>query len=808
MLEHLQEHNDPGKVNLPKYRRRPLELEATLYSVGAKCIEQTSAIRPLKFSKGFLVLEFIERSTFKDEIKPVGTAVPMLKSNTLALVGGFTPRRCGIATFTADVHASLISAQPGLQIDVYAMAPASLDIVFDAAVTTTIIEGERESYVNAAQQIEKSGADVVWLQHEFGLFGGPSGDMVLELVERIAVPIIITLHTVLANPSPDQMRVMRRLIAHASKLVIMSERSRDLLGGVYGADSEQIVLIPHGVPDRPFGRSAIFKSQLGFQERDVLLTFGLLSPGKGIEAVIAAMPAIIAEHPNLLYCIAGATHPNLLAVEGERYRESLKNLASSLGIEQHVHWLDAFLETDLLLNLIEATDIYVTPYTGADQSTSGTLSYALALGKAVVSTPYVHAVELLADDHGIIVPFNDSRAIATEVIGLLSDKDRLSTLQKRAYERNRDMIWPAFASRCLDVIKAVRVSVKTAPIPDAIGIDGLLRICDDTGILQHSISNVPDRAHGYCVDDNARALMLTNSLNGNSKPIRQLATTFAAFVQSSWNDDRREFRNFMGFGRNWLEEIGSEDSCGRTLWALGSTVRLASSAGIRHWAQGLFDRTVSSAETFGSPRAIGFAMLGADHVLEVDDRHKAALSILTTGADRLLTLFDNARRDGWTWFEDILAYDNPRLSEAMIRAGMRLDRYDVQECGLATLRWINNVQTAPTGHFRPVGSKSFGRPYERPRPFDQQPVEIWAAIDASSAAYDLTGDASWLTQARQAYDWFSGANDRGIAVADPQSGTSHDGINPRGLNLNEGAESVLAYQHSTIAIRDFIAKVI
>lgn len=753
------------------------------------------------------MLEFIERNTFKHEIQSVGGLKPKVKSNIIALIGGFTPRRCGIATFTADVHASLKAVQPNLQVQVYAMTSAQSAFAFDSTVTSTITEGDPQSYIDAAQEIDASGADVVWLQHEFGLFGGPAGDMVLELTDRIAAPLVITLHTVLANPSSDQKRVMLRLIAHASKLVIMSERSRDLLGSVYGADSEQIVLIPHGVPDRPFGRSTQFKSKLGFEGRDVLLTFGLLSPGKGIEAVIAAMPAIIEKHPNLLYCIAGVTHPNLVAAEGENYREKLKTLASMLSVDQHIHWLDTFLESETLLDLIEASDIYVTPYTGSEQSTSGTLSYALALGKAVVSTPYVHAVELLSDDHGIIVPFNDSEAIATEVIGLLNDKDRLSSLQKRAYNRNREMIWPAFAARSLDVINNVRVSKKKTPIPASIGIDGLLRISDDTGILQHSISNVPDRAHGYCVDDNARALMLTNKLDNDSATVRQLGTTFAAFVQSSWNEERCEFRNFMGFGRNWLEEIGSEDSCGRTLWALGSTVRLAPSAGLRHWAQGLFDRTSSSAGTFGSPRAIAFAMLGADQVLEVDGRHKVAMSIVTAGADRLLEIFKESRRENWTWFEDVLAYDNCRLSEAMIRAGMRLDCVEIHECGLDTLRWISNMQQAPSGHFRPVGSSSFGRAYERPIPFDQQPVEIWASIDAASAAYDLSGDPNWLTQAIQAYDWFSGANDRGVAVAEPISGTSHDGINPRGLNRNEGAESVLAYQHATIAITDFIAKV-
>lgn len=731
-----------------------------------------------------------------------------LARKTIALVGGFTPRRCGIATFTADVYASLKKAEPDLQIDVYAMTPAPSHINFDATVAATITEGEPQSYINAARQIDASGADIVWLQHEFGLFGGPAGDMVLELIDRIAAPLIITLHTVLANPDPDQLRVMRRLIAHASKIVIMSERSRDLLGSVYGADSKQVVLIPHGVPDRPFGRSAQFKSALGFAGRDVLLTFGLLSPGKGIEAVIAAMPAVIAEHPNLLYCIAGATHPNLLAREGEAYRMHLKALALSLGVEGHINWLDAFLDTDVLLDLIEATDIYVTPYTGADQSTSGTLSYALALGKAVVSTPYVHAIELLSDDHGIIVPFNDSPAIAAEIIGLLNDTDRLAGLQQRAYDRNRDMIWPVFATRCLDVINTARISTKSGRIPVALGVEGLLRICDDTGILQHSINTVPDRAHGYCVDDNARALMLTNRMRGNAAPCRdRLATTFAAFVQSSWNADRQEFRNFMGYARNWLEEVGSEDSCGRTLWALGDTTRNAHSSGIRNWAQGLFDRTASSATDFESPRAIAFAMLGADPILAVDAKHKAAHLILSQGADRLLALYANASRVDWKWFEDVLAYDNCRLPEAMIRAGMRLGSSDICECGMEALRWINNAQTTPSGHFRPVGSNGFGQQYEIPFPFDQQPVEIWAAIDAASAAYDLTGDASWLIHARRAYGWFSGANDRGVAVADPLTGSCHDGINPRGLNLNEGAESVLAYQHATFAIRDLINKV-
>lgn len=726
----------------------------------------------------------------------------------IALIGGFPPRRCGIATFTADIYDSLIAASPNIAVDVYAMAPSHDDSLFDGPATASIVEGDPASFRAAAMDIDRSSADVVWLQHEFGLFGGPAGDMILELVDRITAPLIVTMHTVIPDPDPAQMRVMKRLVARASKLVVMSERGRALLHSVYGAASDQIALIPHGVPDRPFGRSALFKTKFGFEGKQVLMTFGLLSPGKGIEAVITALPALIVDHPNLIYCIVGATHPNLIAREGEAYREWLRDLAQTLGVDDHIHWIDAFVETAELLDLIEAADIYVTPYPGAAQSTSGTLSYAVALGKAVVSTPYVHAIELLANDHGVLVPFNDSARIAEEIGTLLDNPDRLKALQRRAYDRGRDMIWPIFAARSLAVIDAVRVTPPQTRDGLRIGIEGLLRICDDTGILQHSIHSIPDRAHGYCVDDNARALILVNRLEDDAEPYRsRMATTFAAFVESAWNETSGEFRNFMDYRRNWLEDSGSEDSCGRTLWALGATILEGRTSGLRHWAQGLFDRTARSALGFGSPRAKAFAMLGADYALQSDPLNETAQVILSDGAERLLALYSNVQSPEWRWFETVLAYDNFRLSEAMIRAGLRLDRADVSECGLKATQWLHSQQTAPAGYFRPVGSDSFGNEREAPMPFDQQPVEAWAAIDSSAAAFDATGDAIWLVEAQRAYDWFGGANDRGVAVADPESGTCHDGINPRGLNLNEGAESVLAYQLATCAMRTLAAKI-
>jgi glycosyltransferase involved in cell wall biosynthesis len=735
---------------------------------------------------------------------------PLVSAPRIALIGGFTPRRCGIATFTADIHASFTSAFPRARVDVYAMAPATNDIDFAAAVKHVIVEDDADSFIAAAAAIEASGADVVWLQHEFGLFGGAAGDKIFELIDRIAAPLIVTLHTVMPDPDDDQLRVMRRLVARASKLIVMSGRAAGLLRDVFGADADQIELIPHGVPDRPFGRSEQFKAAFGFTGRQLLMTFGLLSPGKGIEAVIAALPQIVAQHPDAMYCIVGATHPNLLAREGEAYRERLQALAAQLGVEDHIDWIDAFLETDTLLDLIEMADIYVTPYLGANQATSGTLSYALALGKAVVSTPYAHAVELLADDHGVLVPFNDSAALASEIGALLDSPDRLLALQLRAYERGRAMIWPTFAARCLEVINLTHITPQAAPAfaaDDHIGIEGLLRICDGTGILQHSLFSVPDRAHGYCVDDNARALMLMNRIEDHAEPHRsRLTAVFASFVQNAWNADAQEFRNFMGYTRNWLEAAGSEDSCGRALWALGATANEGRTTSLRSWAQKLFDQTAFSARDFGSPRATAFAMLGSDYRLASDPDDKAAYSILSNGAEFLIGRLSETRRADWPWFESSLAYDNCRMPEAMIRAGLRLDRAEFTACGLETLQWILAAQTSPSGQFRPVGSDSFGAEYAAPRPFDQQPVEAWAAIDGASAAFDATGDARWLIEADRAYAWFSGVNDRAISIGDPLTGSCHDGINPRGANLNEGAESVLAFQLAHCAIKSVRAR--
>jgi len=550
-------------------------------------------------------------------------------------------------------------------------------------------------------------------------------------------------------------------------------------------------------PDRPFGRQVEFKARLGLTGHTVLTTFGLLGHGKGLETAIEALPAIVAKHRDVIYRIVGATHPNLVATEGETYREGLRALAAELGVADHIQWDNRFLETDELLDQLEACDIYITPYPNLQQSTSGTLSYAVALGKAVVSTPYLHARELLADGVGQLVEPHSSAAIADAVNALLDEPQRLAAMQRRAYARGRETIWPRFAEGSAQLIEhAVTPAVRPAPVAAAPALGAVLTMSDATGMLQHAIGIVPDRGHGYCLDDNARALMLMN-LAENIDPAERTRwrQVYASFVQHAWNPDVKGFRNFMRFDRSWCEDIGSEDSNGRALWALGQTVETADDHSLRFWARRLYDIALPHTAAEGSPRAVAFTMLGAAALLRAVPDHAASREFLVRGGEFLHRLLDASRRPDWAWFEAVLGYDNPRLSQALLEAGLALGDQRYLDAGLDSLTWIAEQQIAGSGQFRPIGSDTFGHAHTH-LPFDQQPLEAQAAIEAAAAAWRVERGPKWHQHANAAWRWFFGANDRGVVLADLSTGRCRDGVNPRGANENCGAESILAFQLS------------
>ena len=722
----------------------------------------------------------------------------------IAVVGNALPRRCGLATFTSDTVDALRARFPEMVVDHYAMDDGT-GVAYPAGIRL-IAAADPAAYREAAGLIEASGAQAIWLQHEFGIFGGDAGAHILTLVERSTLPLIATLHTVLEQPSAAERLVMDRLVRRASHLIVMAESANIIMREVYGVPQDRISVIPHGVPDRPYVDPRSVKARFGLDGRKVVMTFGLLGPDKGIADMIRAMPAIAKAEPAACYIVIGATHPNLVREQGEAHRESLKALAADLGVADHVRFVDTFLDQADLLDWLEVADVYATPYLNLAQITSGTLSYAVSLGKAVVSTPYRHAVEILADDRGIIVAPGNPPAFAAAVGNLLGNDEARAAMAALAYARGREMLWPLLAERAMALAgQAMTRKNKIPAAPPARAamtpdFGALGRMTDDTGMLQHGIFSVPDRDHGYCVDDNARALILVCRVRAADAELDRLAGIYAAFIQHAWNPDVRLFRNFMGFDRQWREIEGSEDSNGRTLWALGTAAARGRGQAMRDWAIHLFDHSIGLAEKLGSPRARAFAALGAAEVLSAYPGHGAARATLESTGDLLHRLLVAARRPAWAWFEAVLAYDNARLPEALIRAGQLLGRPDFTACGLETLAWIREQQTNAKGAFRPVGTDSFGREYAAPLPFDQQPLEAQATIDACLAAHDATGDERWIDGARQAYGWFVGENDLGLALVDRSGGGCHDGLMPHGVNRNQGAESILALQLANVAI--------
>jgi glycosyltransferase involved in cell wall biosynthesis len=711
----------------------------------------------------------------------------------VAVIGTYAPRSCGIATFTADLCEQLAAHFPDLSLDVYALDARESRLSY--AEDITIIAAETPgNYAEAAQAINASGADVAWLQHEFGIFGGEDGRLITDLVERVAAPMIVTFHTVLATPSEGQRAVMEQLVRRCSRIMVMSQESREILVSVYGARPEIVDVIEHGAPDRPFGTANAAKQRMGLEGRKVLTTFGLIGPGKGIDMAIAAMPAILEQHPDAVYRIIGATHPVTAAREGEAYRALLENLAERLGVAGSIEWDNRFLAIDELLGQLEACDIYLTPYRSLGQTTSGTLSYAVALGKAVVSTPYVHARELLADGVGCLIEPGSPDAIAEAVNALLSSPQRLLAMQERAYNRGRRTIWPSFARASMQLLRKTQPPrSRPAPLQGDPALTAVWRMSDATGMLQHGIGEIPDRRHGYCIDDNARALMLMNAATMlDAEDRHRWSVTYAAFMQYAWNADLRRFRNFMAYERTWCEDVGSQDSNGRALWALGHTAENSPFKALRSWSAQLFAVATPALKSLSASRATAFAALGACALLRSGVTSPAAEMRVLNTCDALSRLLQQHRRPDWIWFEPMLSYDNPRLCQAMIEGGVLLGRQDWLDCGLEALHWLARYQTAASGHFRPVGSETFGRDAAS-LPFDQQPLEAHAAIDAARTAALATRDPFWLDHAERAYHWFLGGNDRGIVLADPASGSCCDGVTPRGRNDNCGAESILAY---------------
>ena len=733
------------------------------------------------------------------------------KIRTIAFLGNYLPRKCGIATFTSDVLSAVAARHPRSRCFAVPVNDIEGGYEYPDVVRFELEEQDVDSYRRAADYLNSSNVDVVSLQHEFGIFGGPAGSHLLTLLRELDAPVVTTLHTVLLNPNADQRHVMRQLIKYSARLVVMTERGRNILLDVYQAPASKIDVIPHGIPDVTFSAPDSYKDQFGVGGKKVLLTFGLLSPNKGIEHVLNALPEIVAEFPGAVYIVLGATHPNELRTHGEAYRLGLEAIVKKHKLENNVVFDNRFVELKELTEFIGAADIYVTPYLGEAQITSGTLAYAFGAGKAIVSTPYWHAAELLKGGQGVLVPFSDPGAIAREVTGLFRDEARRKAMSSRAYKLGRAMVWSNTAvlyMRSFETARrqsaAVDITVRRPQESLDLNFGHLFNMTDSTGIFQHANLATPNLAEGYCTDDNARALLLTvllGELEELPERLRISAKTYAAFLNSAFNPKTGRFHNFMSSDGRWLDEHGSEDSHGRAIWALGAVVGRSRHWSLRIVAEDLFRLALPVMAAFTSPRAWAFSLMGIHEYLRLEEDGGRVREVRAELTNRLASIFDQVAEPGWTWFEEGLTYDNAKLAHALIVSGCATGQTSVYERGIKALRWLVGIQTSRQGRLRPIGSNGFYRRNGERAEFDQQPIEAYATVSACLEAYRITADPWWHEQAQCAFDWFRGWNDLGLELYCPETGGCRDGLHSDRANENRGAESTLAYLLSAAEMR-------
>lgn len=746
----------------------------------------------------------------------VQTERKVLKS--IVLIGNHLPRLCGIATFTTHLLESITLNVPDIDCWAVAMNDLPDGYNYPPQLRLEINQEHPGDYSLAADILNLNDVDVVCVQHEYGIFGGQRGSFIIELLSDLKMPIVTTLHTILKEPTDKERYIIVQLAELSDRLIVMSQRSVDFLRDIYKVEEEKIVLIHHGIPDVPLVESSTYKGKFGASEKKVLLTFGLLSPGKGIETMINALPEIVKTHPNVIYMVVGVTHPHLKAEQGEDYRMGLHLLAKELGVEDHVVFHDHFVADEDLLEFIGAADIYVTPYLNEAQIISGTLAYALGMGKAVISTPYWHAQELLADGRGRLFPFRDHVQLASEVIDLLDHPDKLRAIQHKAYEHGRQMIWSHVASRYIETFVQARFHRLRKCVPESkldppelrqqllpeIKFDHLICMTDGVGMLQHAKFTVPNREHGYCVDDNARALIVAvtaQDFQPRDASLNGLACVYLSFLGHAFNRDTGLFRNFMSYERCWLEQKGSEDSHGRALWGLGIVVALSHNKGqVRHAAD-LFQRALSATEHFTFPRAIAFTLIGLHAFLSRNRGNNQIEVICKNLSKRLMQCFRNTASEDWPWCEETLTYDNARLPQALLLSGQWLADDEMLHTALRALTWLKKIQHDESGrYFAAIGNHGWYTRGGVKAQFDQQPIEAAATVDACIEAFNITRDEEWITYAYRCLNWYQGDNELHISLYDHATGGCRDGLEAQGANENQGAESTLCWLMALLAI--------
>ncbi len=738
---------------------------------------------------------------------------------SVAFIGSYSPRQCGIATFMTDLSKAIREQNPDLNCFIVPVNDTEEGYDYPAEVRFEIQEQNIDSYRTAADFLNINGVDLVCLQHEYGIYGGTAGSHILALLRELRMPVVTTFHTVLKDPDSYQRKMLTEIARLSDRVVVMSQIAVDFLKDIYEIPAEKIDLIHHGIPDIPFVDPHFYKDQFGVEGKPLLLTFGLLSANKGIENVINALPKILEKYPDLVYFVVGATHPNVLRNEGEDYRLRLRYMARQKGVSDHLVFYNRFVSMKELIEFIGATDIYITPYLNQAQIVSGTLAYTVGAGKPVISTPYWYAEELLADGRGILVPFADSEAIAQQVIYLLDHESDRHAMRKKAYIFGREMIWPVSAQHYLDTFESASRAGALTPRPTTgktvshpielpvLKLDHVDRMTDSTGIFQHALYDIPNFQEGYTTDDNARALILCVMLETADavlqKKAHKLSGHYMAFLNYAYSESTGRFRNFMAFDRHWLEKVGSEDSHGRALWALGTVLGRSNSHGMAGLASRIFGTALPVVQKFTSPRAWAYTILGIHEYLKRFNGDRVAHDVLTYLGEQLLRLYTTVSTPEWSWFEDVVTYGNAILPHALLICGSELDRADMKDAALKSLKWLIDLQQTEEGYFNFIGNQGFYRRNGEKAAFDQQPIEAQSMVSACLYAYNVTHDMQWYHEGRSAFEWLLGRNHLGKLLYVPHTGGCRDGLHPNAVNQNQGAESTLAFLISSVEIQLF-----
>jgi glycosyltransferase involved in cell wall biosynthesis len=728
-----------------------------------------------------------------------------------AIVSTYPPRACGIGTFAADVRAGLLGVSGLERAELVAVVnePSSPQ---RRGVLATIAQAVRGDYVRTARMLGRLEVDVVLLQHEYGIFGGPDGEYVLSFARSLSQPLVVTLHTVLSEPTPHQAAVLTELCDEAELVIVMTETALRLLVASGACSEKKVRVVPHGAPTRLTARAASglderFSGAYAVTgDRFLLSTFGLISAGKGLETVIDALPAIVERHPETVYVVAGRTHPDVARREGERYRLMLEQRVLELGLDDHVEFDDRFLALDELSDLLAATDVFVTPYHNREQIASGALTFAIAAGCGVVSTPYWYAQDMLASGAGTLVPFDDPAAVATAICAYIEDPEKLAAARAESRRIGSALAWPSVAEATAEVLQeAHEFAPRRRPsgVADlhltSLRTDHLLTLVDDVGIVQHADGIIPNRGSGYCVDDVARLAVVSLALanRGDERLWSSILYRSLAFLSAATGDDG--MRNFMAYDRRWLDEPHVGDHVGRSVWALGEILATAWIPALVVPARDLLAQLVGSLSGEVSLRTAAYTVLGLSR-LDADRLDQDAKRLLQRLVEQLADAHRRTATEEWSWFEDKLSYDNARLPQALISGGSALHRSDLLEVGLESLRWLGDESGLDDDVLRLAGHR--GRSADEPvtETGDEQPLDAAALVEAELAAFTITGAAEHGGRATRAFEWFLGRNSLKKPLYDFATGGCSDGLGTDALNQNEGAESTLAFHRAALLL--------